>query len=77
MEVRIGIVQSVKELTLELETDKARSAFRTAVQSALAGKTDALTITDDKGKEILVPADKIAYVEFGAGDSARRLGFGA
>jgi hypothetical protein len=34
-----------------------------------------LTLTDEKGRRILVPADKVAYVEIGEME-ARRVGFG-
>jgi hypothetical protein len=35
-----------------------------------------LTLTDIRGHEIIVPADKIGYVEVGEAAS-RRVGFGA
>ena len=34
-------------------------------------------ITDDKGREVVVPSAKVAYVEFGAPEGARKLGFGS
>ena len=34
-----------------------------------------LTLTTQKGGRVLIPADKIAFVEFG-GDQSRRVGFG-
>ena len=44
--------------------------------SALSGDDHALfVLAMSKGGKILVPADKIAYVEFGAPE-ARRVGFG-
>jgi hypothetical protein len=33
------------------------------------------TLSDEKGGRVLVPADKIAYLEIG-GTEARRIGFG-
>jgi hypothetical protein len=35
-----------------------------------------LWITDKKGRDIAVPAAKIAYVEIGSADADRRIGFG-
>jgi hypothetical protein len=34
-----------------------------------------LWVTDRKGREIAVPADKIAYVEIGSASDARPMGF--
>ena len=59
-----------------LTTD--RSEFRTTSElaSALSGDGHSLfALAMSKGGKILVPADKIAYVEFGAPE-ARRVGFG-
>ena len=46
-----------------------------AVAKALADNA-VLTLNDDKGRQYLVPADKIAYVELGE-STPRRVGFGA
>ncbi len=77
MEIRIGITQAPRDVVLELEDEKARAAFKSAVEQAIAGKSDTLAVTDSKGREILVAAAKIAYVEFGAPEGSRRLGFGS
>lgn len=78
MELRIGVTHSVRDITLELESDeKSRTAARTSVEQALSGKVDVLWLKDKRGREVAVPAEKIAFVEFGAPDGERRLGFGA
>jgi len=77
MEIRIGITQALREITIEIADDKARAAFKSAVEAAIAGKSDVVTVVDDKGREVLVPSAKIAYVEFGAPDGSRKLGFGS
>lgn len=78
MELRIGVTHSVRDISLELESDeKSRAAAHQAVEEALAGKTDVLWLKDKRGREVAVPAEKIAFVEFGAPDGERRLGFGA
>ena len=56
--------------------DGERAAVEKSVEAALAGAADVLWITDKRGRRIAVPADKIAYVEIGADDSGRRIGFG-
>jgi hypothetical protein len=47
------------------------------VEEALAGKVEVLWLKDKRGREVAVPSEKIAFVEFGAPDGERRLGFGA
>jgi hypothetical protein len=47
------------------------------VESALRAAVDeggVFVLADDRGGKVLVPADKIAYVEFG-GSEPRRVGF--
>jgi hypothetical protein len=78
MELRISVSHSVRDITLELDNDdKSRTAARAAVEAALAGKSEVLWLKDKRGREVAVPAEKIAFVEFGAPDGERRLGFGA
>ena len=43
----------------------------------MAGAVDTLALTDRRGRDVLVPAAKIAYVEIGLGDGDRQIGFGA
>lgn len=78
MELRIGVTHSVRDISLELESDDAsRAAAHKAVEEALAGKTEVLWLKDKRGREVAVPAERIAFVEFGAPEGERRLGFGA
>ena len=78
MELRIGVTHSARDISLELEGDeKSRAAVRKSVEEALAGKSDVLWLKDKRGREVAVPAEKIAFVEFGAPEGERRLGFGA
>lgn len=75
MDVRIGVTQAPRELTIEVD-DGDRDAVTSAVEAALAGALDALWITDKRGKRVGIPSAKIAYVEVGAADGDRRIGFG-
>ena len=72
MEVKIGIQSVARELVLETE-----SAFEEVERSLTAAITDGgvFVVTDEKGGKVMVPADKIAYVEIG-GAEPRRIGFG-
>jgi len=73
VEVRIGIIQSPREINFE--TDQAAEEVRAMVESALSeGKQPLVSFSDTKGKQYLVPTASIAYLEIG-GDSSRRVGF--
>ena len=77
MEIRIGVTQSPRELTVEVaDDDAAVSAARGAVSAALDGSSAVLWLTDRRGREFAVPSAKVAYVEFGAKNGDRKLGFG-
>ena len=76
MDVRIGITQVARELLVELPDDTDRDSLRNSINAALGGAVDTLTLTDRRGRDILVPAEKIAYVEVGLADGDRRIGFG-
>ncbi|MEU6978520.1 MULTISPECIES: DUF3107 domain-containing protein [unclassified Streptomyces] len=74
MEVKIGVQYAPREIVLE--SGQSAEDVESAVADALAGKTPLLSLTDEKGRKVLVPADKIAYVELGEPE-VRRVGFGA
>ena len=74
MEVKIGVQHTPREIVLE--SGLSAEEVESAVGEALNGKAQLLSLTDDKGRKVLVPADRIAYVEIGE-PSARRVGFGA
>ena len=77
MDIRIGVTQASREIAVEVEDDaKVRQALKESVESAMKGEIDTLWITDKKGRDIAVPAAKIAYVEIGTADADRRIGFG-
>ena len=76
MDVRIGVTQSPRELSIELADDADRDAVRTQIDAALSGAVDVLWLDDKKGRSTGVPAAKIAYVELGGVDAGRRIGFG-
>ena len=75
MDVRIGLTQTPKELEVQLEEGADPAALRTQVEKALAdGGT--LWLTDRRGRQVGVPAEKLAYVEIGSPQDERRIGFG-
>ena len=72
MEVRIGIQSAPREVLLE--TNDEPPDIERALAAALA-EGSLFVLHDDKGGTVMVPADKIAYIEVGAG-LGRRVGFG-
>lgn len=78
MDIRIGIVQSMKELDVELPDDADREKVMKEVEEALTGDGEkVLWLVDRKGRRVGVPASRIAYVELGTPASERVVGFGA
>jgi hypothetical protein len=73
VEVKIGIQSIPRELVVD--TDASAAEVERALTEALGADGSAvLALTTQKGGRVIVPADKIAFVEFG-GDSSRRVGF--
>jgi Protein of unknown function (DUF3107) len=73
VEVKIGIQSIQRELVLETKVS-AEEAQR-LLSEALADEGGLLVLPDIKGGKFLIPADKIAYIEF-TGAEQRRVGFG-
>ncbi len=73
MEVKIGVQYAARELVLE--SAQSSDEVATAVAEALTAG-GVLSLVDDKGRRVLVPAEKLAYVEIAENES-RRVGFGA
>ncbi len=74
MEVRIGVVHTPKELTLESDAEAA-TVVKT-IEDAVGAGAAFVWLEDGKGRKLGIPADKIAYVEFTADDASRKVGFG-
>jgi hypothetical protein len=73
VEVRIGVQQAARELVLE--STETADAVAKKVSDALV-KGAVLDLVDEKGRRVVVPADRLAYVEIAASEQ-RRVGFGA
>jgi uncharacterized protein DUF3107 len=74
MELRIGVVYTPKELTLDLDGDPDETVAH--IESALADGKPILWVTDSKGRRVGVPVDKLAYIEVDAEEGNRQVGFG-
>ena len=62
MEVKIGVQHAQRELVVD--TDSTPDEVEAKLAEALAG-SGVLRLADVKGRAVVVPADKIAYVELG------------
>ncbi|MGW4568065.1 DUF3107 domain-containing protein [Streptomyces sp. NPDC004561] len=74
MEVKIGVQYAPREIVLE--SGLSVEEVERLVSDALSGKTQLLSLQDEKGRRILVPTDRLAYVEIGE-PTVRKVGFGA
>lgn len=72
MEIRIGIVNTARELNFE--SNDSSESIEAAVSAALTGTAPLLKLSDDKGKVYLIPVATIGFVEIGD-DKVRRVGF--
>ncbi len=72
MEVKIGVTHANRELSLE--SSQSADDVLKAVNAALADDDGLLVLSDDKGRTVYVPAEKLAYVEV-VGAAGRRMGF--
>jgi hypothetical protein len=73
VEIKIGVQDTVREVSLD-SNDTSEDVIA-AVEAALASG-EALKLVDERGRTVLVPGSKIAYVEVGA-TTKGRVGFGS
>ncbi|MCX5376026.1 DUF3107 domain-containing protein [Streptomyces sp. NBC_00091] len=74
MEVKIGVQHAPREIVLE--SDLSAEELEAIVAAALSGTAPLLSLTDIKGRKVLVPSDRLSYVDLGE-PSVRKVGFGA
>jgi Protein of unknown function (DUF3107) len=73
VEVKIGVKGSPRELVVE--TELSAEQITAALTTALVGDDGVFALADARGRQILVPAEKVAYVEIGESET-RKVGFG-
>jgi hypothetical protein len=74
MEVRIGVKGAPRELVLD--SNQSGDDIQKAVDTALKNDSPTITLTDEKGRRIIVATDKLAYIEV-AESEGRKVGFGS
>jgi hypothetical protein len=77
VDVRIGIIHTVKELDIDLPEGTTHADVVAEVDKAMAQPDGVLWLTDKRGRRVVgVPSAKVAYIEIGGGGEDRRVGFG-
>jgi hypothetical protein len=73
VEVKIGVQHSPRELVID--SPKSPDEIAEEVSKAMSSSKDGLlTLVDERGRRVVVPVDRIAYVEIAQPDQ-RRVGF--
>lgn len=72
MDVKIGVLHTPREIVLE--SAQTQEEVEAAVTTALKSVDGNLSLSDEKGRKVIVPANLIAYVEIAQAD-VRRVGF--
>lgn len=73
MQVRIGVIHA-PQIDLDI-TEGDQSSVRKLVEDALVTEGGVLWLSDKKGTQVGVPAEKIAYVSIASGEAHPRIGF--
>jgi len=71
VEVKIGVQNAARELVVD--SGETQQHIQQAVAEAVSAE-GVLTLTDTKGRTVVVPAAKLAYVEIGT-SSTGAVGF--
>jgi hypothetical protein len=72
VEVKIGVLHTPREIVVE--SPQGPDEVAELVAAALKSVDGQLSLTDERGRRVIVPANLIAYVEIAQAD-ARRVGF--
>ena len=72
MDIRIGIINTARELSFE--SDQTAGEIEETVQTAIESEAKVIRLSDDKGRVYLVPTAGLAYIEVGP-EASRRVGF--
>jgi uncharacterized protein DUF3107 len=72
VEVKIGVLHTPREITVE--SSQTHEEVEALVAAALKSVDGQLSLTDERGRKVIVPANLVAYVEIAQAD-VRRVGF--
>lgn len=71
MEVKIGVQFAARELVVDTD-DNTETVEKLVAEAVSSGGV--LTLVDHRGRRVIVPADKLAYVEIGK-ETIGQVGF--
>jgi hypothetical protein len=74
VEVKIGVLHSPRELTVD--SPESPDEVQLAITEAIDRGRGVLTLVDERGRRVVIPVERIAYVEIAEADH-RRVGFSA
>jgi hypothetical protein len=74
VEVKIGVQFAPRELVVE--SAQTPDDIAAAVTAALSSASGVLSLVDEKGRRVIVPSSKLAYVEIDE-SVVRKVGFTA
>ena len=72
MEVKIGVLHTPREIVLE--SNQTPAEVEEIIAAALKSVDGQLSLIDERGRRVIVPANLVAYIEIAQAD-ARRVGF--
>lgn len=72
MEVKIGVLHTPREIVVD--STQSPDEVEQLVATALKSVDGQLSLTDERGRRVIVPANLVAYVEIDRSDQ-RRVGF--
>ena len=73
MEIKVGIQHVNREVVVE--TDESAASVEKSFSEAISNGS-VFTLSDTRGRKVMIPGDKIAYLDLGE-ENARRVGFGS
>lgn len=73
MEIKVGIQYVNREVVVD--TDESAASIEKSFTDAVENSS-VLTLTDNRGRRVMIPGAKIAYLELGE-ENARKVGFGS
>lgn len=73
MEIKVGIQYVNREVVVD--TDESAASVEKSFSDAVENSS-VLTLTDNRGRRVMIPGAKIAYLELGE-ENARKVGFGS
>jgi hypothetical protein len=77
VDVRIGVTNTMREIDLDVDDSIDREELKDHIEKALTNSESVLLIADKRGREVMVPSSKVAYVEIGSASEGRTIGFSA